>query len=109
MCCNMLQVIINGEIDVIHLDKIGVYQKSNEINNRSAWRQIESSFTTEDTNNIIAYDNTNNNWIVVSTSSAIVSVQESSCPTSENQFFYANFADNSIVPAPTDSVFILCV
>ena len=109
-CCSRIRVTLSGVVENKQgqYGRAGTYQKASGLeNNRSYWNQIDGD-------QALWWDNSYNNWNIESssdlgsTTADIYSVQDSSCPTSDNLFKY-HIGDNEFVLAPINSVSIQCV
>ena len=99
---------INGAVQEFQGGRSGVYQKARRlINDRSHWIRIDGI-------DALWYDNVVTNYWLIGASEdlgsdfrGINSVQDTSCPTSDNQFQY--FDGNEFILAPINSVSIQCI
>ena len=106
MCCSRIRVTLNGVVKDKQGSRAGTYQKASTlINNRWYWNHINGDVA-------LWYVNEDNYWMIGSSSNlgsatgAIHSVQDSACPTSDNQFKYWN--GDEFVSAPINTVTIQC-
>ena len=108
LCCSRLQITINGAVQDNQGGRSGIYQKARGlVNDRSFWNRIDGD-------DALWYDNiVTNSWLIGASEDlgsdfrGINSVQDTSCPTSDNRFEYTD--GNEFFLAPINSVSIQCV
>ena len=107
MCCSRIRVTLNGVVKDKQGGLAGTYQKANGLkNSRSHWIDGDQA---------LWFDISNNVWMIGyssdlgSNTGGIILVQDSACPTSDNQFKYVNTDDETgFRIAPINTVSIQC-